>query len=209
MGPETAQSLIAAAHARGLHAVVRVPEATRSAIQDALDGGADGILVPGVESGEVAAQIASWCRYPPVGSRGMHGLTAGSDHARIGGPALAGWANDRVAVMVQVETRRGLEEVAAIATAPGVDLVFHGPSDLAVSLGIERGSPEARAAMTRIVEAARAAKVGFGTFAFTEADGREAIAVGAQLVIGGGDVGFVLGGAGALAGALRTAGAVG
>lgn len=209
MGPETAQALVTAAHLRGMHAVVRVPEATRSAIQDALDGGADGIMVPGVESGEVAAQVAAWCRYPPDGSRGMHGLTAGSDHARVGGPALAPWANGRIAVMVQVETRRGLDQVDAIAAAPGVDLVFHGPSDLAVSLGIERRSPEAFAARRRILDAARAAGVGFGTFAFTDAEGREAIELGAELVVGGGDVGFVLAGAAALAGALRDAGATG
>ena len=96
-----------------------------------LDMGALSVVVPMVESREEAAAAVAACRYPPVGRRSMGPLRP-MVSMKSEEPADLG----RVACLVQVETATGLANVDAIATTPGLDGIFIGPSDLALSLGL-------------------------------------------------------------------------
>lgn len=109
--------------------LVRVRANDAGLIGRALDAGADGVILPLVETADEAGAAVAAAYHPPRGSRSwgpLRGLerTDGED----GRPP-------QPTVVVMVETARGLSAVAEIAATPGVDMVLVGPSDLALSLG--------------------------------------------------------------------------
>jgi 2-dehydro-3-deoxyglucarate aldolase/4-hydroxy-2-oxoheptanedioate aldolase len=126
--------------------LVRVAENGAAAIGEALDAGAEGVIVPMVESAEEAAGAVAHARYPPEGRRS------------VGGPRplmrdFGAWVQDslrRTVVGVMIETEAGLAAAREIAGVPGVDFVFVGTGDLSVALG-----PRARAAMEPALAAVR------------------------------------------------------
>jgi 4-hydroxy-2-oxoheptanedioate aldolase len=153
---------IVAVDAAGGAAVVRVPGHDASAIGRALDAGARGVIVPLVDSAEEAAAAVVACRYPPIGRRSF-GPTRSS--LRIG-PDLRE-ADAAVACIVMIETADGLAHASEICATPGLDAVYVGPNDLAISLGIipsseRRTNAEFDAALGTILAAAADAGVAVG-----------------------------------------------
>ncbi|MEN9888070.1 MAG: 4-hydroxy-2-oxovalerate aldolase [Pseudomonadota bacterium] len=147
----------------GRHPVARVPVGETALIKQYLDLGAPNILVPMVDTPEQAAQLVRAMRYPQDdGQGGMRGM-AGARASRWGHyPDYFKRANEEVCLIVQVETREGLEHLDAIAATPGVDGVFIGPADLSASLGHvgNAAHPEVQAAIedaiARILRAGKA-----------------------------------------------------
>lgn len=144
--------------------IVRIPKADDALIKQVLDIGATTLLVPMVESAEQARQIVRATRYPPQGIRGVGSAIARS--ARwTKYPNYLHEANERIAVLVQVETREALARVDEIAAVEGVDGVFIGPSDLSASMGYlgQPAHPEVRTAIDdairRIVTAGKTAGI--------------------------------------------------
>ncbi|MGA7974928.1 MAG: aldolase/citrate lyase family protein [Pseudolabrys sp.] len=116
--------------------LVRVAENTPTAIGQALDSGAEGIIVPLIESGGEAALAVGAARFPPQGRRSGGGVRP------LAGDFLAycAIANERTVVGVMIETKRGIDNAAEIARTPGLDFILIGTGDLSLSLGL---SPEA------------------------------------------------------------------
>jgi 4-hydroxy-2-oxoheptanedioate aldolase len=125
-------SMTQAVAIRGTPTLVRVPWNDPAAIMRALDAGAHGVVVPMVNSAAEAREAAGACKYAPTGYRSWGPSRNALYHPQLG-PAEV---NDRVACVVMVETREGIEAVDEIASVDGVDAVFVGPSDLAVSIGV-------------------------------------------------------------------------
>jgi len=123
LDPATLMAMLTAIAGVGVPPLVRVARNDPFAIGQALDLGAGGVIVPMVESGEEAARAVSASRYAPEGTRSFGALRAG--------------AGDRPLCLVMIETRRGLENAAEIAATPGLDGIYVGPSDLALSLGLQ------------------------------------------------------------------------
>ncbi|MBO9514540.1 MAG: HpcH/HpaI aldolase/citrate lyase family protein [Variovorax sp.] len=150
----------------GVNAIARVPlghgDAGTALIKQYLDLGVQTILVPMVDTPAQAEAIVRAMRYPPQGIRGMGGARA-SGWGRF--PAYAKEANDRVCLLVQVESREALANVDAIAAVDGVDGVFIGPADLSASMGYVGNSnhPDVQAAiedtLARIGRAGKAAGI--------------------------------------------------
>lgn len=115
--------------AAAIPVLVRVPSHEPVAIMKALDAGADGVVVPHVESAEQAAATASACHYPPRGRRSW-GPTRASLLSR--GDAAA--AGEGITCIAMVETAAAIDRVDEIAAAPGVDGVLVGSNDLALDL---------------------------------------------------------------------------
>jgi len=124
--------------APGVSVLVRVPENSPLAIGQALDTGAEGVIVPLIETDSEAAQAAAAARFPPVGSRSGGGVRPLA--ADFG--AYCALANERTVVGVMIETERGVFNASAIARAPGVDFVFIGSGDLSLSLASRGGGVE-------------------------------------------------------------------
>ncbi len=117
-----------------VHPIVRPVSGDVQLIKQLLDVGAQTLLVPMVESAEQARQLVSAMRYPPAGIRGVGAaLARASQWNRI--TNYLHQANDQMCLLVQVETRQGLDNLDAIAAVEGVDGVFIGPSDLSAALG--------------------------------------------------------------------------
>lgn len=134
--------------------IVRVPWNDSVTVKRVLDAGAETVLFPFVQDEHEAARAVAATRYPPLGVRGMAGMNRGS---RFGtAPDHFTSANDRMGVIVQLETPQALARLEAIAQVPGVDAIFIGPADLSGTMGWpgQLDHPDVEAAM---VEAARRA----------------------------------------------------
>lgn len=119
---------------RHSHPVVRLPMGEAWLIKQVLDAGAQTLLIPLVESGEEARRLVRAMRYPPEGIRGSGAaLARASRFSAI--PDYVATANDRMCLIVQVETRAGIAALDDILGVEGVDGVFIGPSDLAADMG--------------------------------------------------------------------------
>ena len=160
---QSAYSAIAHAQASGMAALIRAPDRSGSAIQRILDAGADGILVPRVETADQAAEATAAMAFPPVGHRGM-GYT--SRAARWGiDTATEYLAHGREHVLraVQLEDVGSLEAIDAILEAPALNGVFIGFGDLALSSGLPASHPTLRALETSVLAAAKAKGIPCGT----------------------------------------------
>ena len=167
--------------------LVRVPENREVWFKKALDTGCDGVVVPQVRSAEEARSAIEWSLYPPAGRRSV-----GISRAHQFGMSFQEYvdsANDRLAVVLQVEHIEGVRNIDAIVEVEGIDAVFIGPYDLSGSLGIvgQVTHPDVRTAISIVTEACRKANVVTGIFV-TEASGaREALASGHGLIAMGMD----------------------
>jgi 2-keto-3-deoxy-L-rhamnonate aldolase RhmA len=129
------QELVIAVEGTGAVPFVRVPSLDRVAIQRSLDIGARGIVVPLVRTADEAAAIVSATRFPPAGTRSFGPLRA----ARYGldNKDYFRRANDQIVVMLILETREAYEGIREIAAMPGIDALYIGPFDLALSFGLD------------------------------------------------------------------------
>lgn len=112
-----------------------------------LDVGAQTFLVPYVQNAAEAEAAVAAMRFPPEGIRGVAGVTRASRFGRI--PNYHRRAHEELCLLVQIETREGLDNLEAIAKVDGVDGLFIGPADLAAGLGHlgDLGHPEVQSAI--------------------------------------------------------------
>ncbi len=113
--------------------VVRLPWNDAVMVKRAMDAGAQTLMFPFVQNDDQARWAASYTRYPPEGVRGVAAMHRASRYGTV--QDYLRRANDEVCVIVQIETQSALEQIADIASVPGVDAVFVGPGDLSASMG--------------------------------------------------------------------------
>ncbi|GEL21430.1 aldolase [Pseudonocardia sulfidoxydans NBRC 16205] len=158
IGPDSLLPMLQALAATGTPSMVRVHWNAPSPITEALDRGAAGVIVPLVNSAQEAAAAASACRWPPHGTRSYGPTRHGFMTSAPGDPVCA----------VMVESVAAVEAVSDIVAVDGVDAVFVGPSDLALSMGrptsAQDGDPDYDALLARVLEAGRAADMPVGIF---------------------------------------------
>lgn len=144
-------SQLAVIEGKGPVPVIRLPDSDPAKIKQALDIGAQTLLIPMIESAAMAEQAARATRYPPAGIRGVgSALARASRFAAI--PDYLATANDQICLILQVESRAGLAALDAILAIPEVDGVFIGPSDLAADMG-QPGHPDAPEVKAAVLEA--------------------------------------------------------
>jgi 4-hydroxy-2-oxoheptanedioate aldolase len=130
---DTTLAQLQAVAASGTPAIVRPAWNDKVLIKRHLDIGAQTLLVPYVESADEAAAAVAATRFPPRGVRGVAGTTRASRFGRVADYTRR--AHEEICVLVQVESKPGLDALEAIARCDGVDGVFIGPADLAAGLG--------------------------------------------------------------------------
>jgi 4-hydroxy-2-oxoheptanedioate aldolase len=137
----------------GTPGFVRVPWNTPGDIMKALDAGAQGVIVPMVNSAEEASRVVGACRYPPDGYRSW-----GPIRAALGVDGYAPQTgNRRVVVAVMIETAAGVAAADEILAVPGVDAVYVGPNDLAITHGMPPSADTFGEDHARLVESILAA----------------------------------------------------
>ena len=178
--------------------IVRVPWNDMVMIKRFLDIGAQSLLVPYVQTPEEAKNAVSYTRYPPAGVRGFAGSTRATRYGRI--KDYFKRVQDELCLLVQVETRKAMANIEAIAAVDGVDGVFIGPNDLSADMGYLGNwqHPEVWKVMEEAAKKIR--KVGKAPGILVgEADGRRCLDMGYLFVAVGADVGLLARGAEALA----------
>jgi 2-dehydro-3-deoxyglucarate aldolase len=173
--------------------IIRVPWNDMVIIKRALDIGAEGILVPWVNSREEAEKAVSYTSYPPRGLRGVGPRRA----VRYGQRSFLDYyenfeKNERI-LLVQIETGRALENLEEILSTPGIDVAYIGPMDLSVSLGIplKFGDPRFQEALKKVRGVCEKYGVTPGIHAFSPEQAREFISQGFRFVALMSDLGIM------------------
>ncbi len=125
-----------AARANDFDCFVRMPPTGYWQVTQCLEAGAGGVMGAQIQSADHAREFVRWAKFPPEGVRGLNagGRDCDYTHTPLGEFVQA--ANRDAMVAIQIETLGALEEVDQIAAIDGVDLLFIGPSDLSMSLGV-------------------------------------------------------------------------
>lgn len=143
--------------------IVRVAWNDMVMVKKILDIGAQGLILPWVNTKAQAEQAVNACKYPPAGLRGYAGEVRG---ARYGFDRdYLQTANDEILIALQIETREAVQNIEEIVQVPGIDVLFVGPWDLSFSLGcpLNFDHPDHRQAMLRIETVAKEAGKILGT----------------------------------------------
>lgn len=114
--------------------IVRSPSHDEVWLKKILDAGADGIIIPLVNSAEEAKEIIRLCKYPPQGSRSI-GIARAQDYG-MNFQGYVAEANEKVAIILQMEHIDAVRNIDAIVKVPGIDAIFIGPYDLSGSMGM-------------------------------------------------------------------------
>ena len=185
LSPADIEEIVVGGDLAGVPVFARVPFSA-AAVQHALDSGAAGVLIPLVETAAEAAAAVAAARFPPRGRRG-----GGPGRAALYGLDRAGALAREVTVAIQIETVAAVEALDEILAVEGVDMVFVGPNDLALSYG-----RPVDAEIADVLARARAAGRDTGTLAaYADAD--------TSLVVVGTDLGLLAAGATRAASAVR------
>ena len=169
--------------------VVRPPWNEPVIIKRLLDAGFYNFLIPFIESAGQARAAVAATRYPPDGIRG---ISVSQRNNRYGTVAdYFATINQQIAVMVQIESRAGAEQVDAIAQVDGVDGIFIGPGDLSAALGFigQPNHAEVQSVIKHVIDRAHANGKPSGILAPAEADARRYLDWGVTFVAVGSDLG--------------------
>jgi 4-hydroxy-2-oxoheptanedioate aldolase len=204
MGYEKLSAMLAGIASGGAKSIVRVGGyGDRPGIQQSLDLGADGVLVPYINNADEARQAVSCARYPTTGTRSVYFPQRSMNKEGLLG--YAGGANSNVIVALQVETADCIKNIDEIAAVPGVDLLFLGQNDLCMSMGLYEKyefphmytSPEIGGATEKLIAAARKNNIILGLFLFGTARVGEFLDKGFPFISIGNDLHHILTQAGA------------
>jgi 4-hydroxy-2-oxoheptanedioate aldolase len=199
MGYEKLSAMLSGISNGGAKSLVRVGSySDRPGIQQSLDLGADGILVPYINSAEEARAAVTCARYPTAGTRSVYFPQRSMNREGLLG--YAGGANTNVIVALQVETADCIKNIDEIAAVPGVDILFLGQNDLCMSMGLYEKyefphmytSPELGAATEKLIAAARKNNVILGLFLFGTSRVGEFLDKGFSFISIGNDLHHVL-----------------
>ena len=152
---ETTATICAAA--LGITPLVRVPNHDPQWMSPVLDGGAQGVIVPDVNTSAQAKAIVTACRFPPLGKRSVMGLGRALGYRALPLSELNPRLDAETAVIVMLETTEGIENCKAIAAVDGIDVLLIGSGDLTTDLGIpgQVDHLRLRAAYERVAAACR------------------------------------------------------
>ncbi len=150
-----AQQLIMAIQSKGLNAFVRVGENNTRIIKRVLDAGADGIIVPSVNSKEEAIRAVEAVRYPPAGKRGV-GLARAQSYG-FGFEEYRDHKTKNIKLIAQIEHINAINELESIIEVEGIDGTFIGPYDLSGSMGKpgQYDDADVKAALSKYEEIAK------------------------------------------------------
>jgi 2-keto-3-deoxy-L-rhamnonate aldolase RhmA len=195
VNPETLAAMVSLLGEGDPAPLVRVGNVDQYLIKQALDAGAHGVLVPLVSTEAQARAAVAFAKYPPQGVRGAAAAAASRYGTELSSYLRS--ANAETLVGVQIETKDALDNLEAIAEVDGVDILFVGPQDLTLSLGLmeDRKNPKVREAMRRVVEACeRRGKIP-GTLVIDPDEKRAALDLGFRFLSLASDVRFLINGA--------------
>jgi len=184
MDLDQVEHMVRAAEVFGITPIARIPDHADSTILRFLDRGVQGIIVPHVNTREEAESITRAARYYPEGHRGVGGGRAHDYGVGVSRDESTRWVNSQTLVIPMVEETEAVENLDAILSVPGVDVLHVAAGDLGQSMG-NPGPTEVRRLMSQVVPKIRASgkHVGVGGNSPADAAGvAEFIKLGANFI---------------------------
>jgi 2-keto-3-deoxy-L-rhamnonate aldolase RhmA len=163
LGLESVSRLISTATLSGMAPLVRVPGHDVDIAQRLLDAGAEGIVVPHVDTLDQAHAVVAGTRFPPLGSRGVGSTSRAGQWGAMPREEYLRFGREEVVVIAQIESAVGVSNASAIAAVDGIDALLIGAADLAVSEQAVESDPAVVELIERIVRAGAANGVPVGT----------------------------------------------
>lgn len=202
---ETLQNTLIALQPADVAVLVRPVWNDQALIGQILDAGADGVIVPMVNTEADARRAVAATKYPPVGTRSWGPRRAARLHG--GADVYAREADDNLAVFVQIETAEAVRNVDSILAVPGLTGVMVGPGDLAISLGYmhDRSNAAVIGTIQDVLDRCLERGVPFGFFAASVEQAQYWLERGALIMSCSSDTAFIAQGVGALAAAFAGA----
>jgi 4-hydroxy-2-oxoheptanedioate aldolase len=191
IGRSEIEGLVRAGDVVNLPVLVRVPTHEGDWIGSALDAGAAGVVVPRIGTASQARRAVAAARYAPEGDRGCGPGRATRYGQRL--PEYLQSANANVLVALQIETAEGVANINEVLAVPGIDVIFVGPGDLALSLQSvgPAGKAKLDAAITTILEACHAHAVNIGIFHMNMTEISASVARGISFIVAAADTLFL------------------
>jgi len=179
---ETVGRMVQVLNGSAITPLVRVGQIDQALLKIVLDTGAQGVVVPLVNTVEEAERAVRFCKYPPQGVRGV-AATKASDY----GMSLSSYirsANDETTIIAQIETPQAVENIDEIVAVKGIDVAFVGPSDLTMTMGLmdDRSNPKVTEAMLKVVKACEGAGKAAGVMATSLDETRLAVQRGFRFI---------------------------
>ncbi len=171
--------------------IVRLSSNSQDHFQTALDLGAQGVVVPMINSPEDAAKAVRFCRYPPLGIRGFSPTRASRYFQDL--RAYAEKANDELVLVIQIETPEAVAGMEAILKTASIDGIFIGPSDLAsfLNLPAQTDHPDVQRVVDQAIERARVHSIPFGLPTWSAEECLSYVNRGAQILTVGSDLQYL------------------
>ncbi len=206
LGLDAAAQIAVAALDAGIAPIARVPNGEYAMATRLLDNGVLGIVIPHVDTAEEAREVVRRLKYPPVGHRSSGGLGPHYGLGTLKSGEAAAAMNAANLTIVMLETPTAIENAAAIAAVPGIDVLLIGTNDLSFEMGIPGEYTHARVidAYERMIAACRqhGKHAGMGGI-YAEEIMERYVRAGCRFNLGGADQTFMMAAARARSAALR------
>ena len=193
INPATLEEMVRSARSGGADSIVRIGRNCHDIIPHVLNMGANGIMIPRVHTAEQAQEIIDRIKYPPIGKRDFEYIGADGDFGLTSHIEYLQESNDESVVILQIEDREGLKNVDEIAEVEGIDVLFFGPGDYSLDLGIplQVKHPKVMHAIDRTVKACEANGIVCGTVSCDPEHGKLLLDHGVRLLASGSDWGLL------------------
>ena len=192
---ESVSAICVGALGQDVTPLVRPPSHVRDGISRALDGGAQGVIVPDVNDAAQARAVVDHGRFPPLGHRSVMGATPALGYRALPLGEINRALNAETLIVVMLETPQGIANADEIAAVPGVDIVLIGSNDLCTGLGIpgQLRHPKLREAYEAAARACRkhGKTLGVGGIRGDLELQRDLVQLGARFIIAGSDVAYL------------------
>lgn len=174
---------------------VRIPQIEYHLIARLMDAGALGIMVPNVKTGAQAKAIVDAVKYAPLGQRGVIMGAAHTDYVAVNPAEFMAYSNENTTIICQIESTEGLDNLEAIATTPGVDILWVGHFDLTQSMGIpgQFNHPDFLDGLKKVIETCQKHNLGIGIQPGSLAQAQEWQALGFNVISYSADLSVYLG----------------
>jgi 4-hydroxy-2-oxoheptanedioate aldolase len=187
---ETAATLIRAARVGVADVMVRPAKGEFMRIGRMLEIGAQGIMYPRCTNAAEVRELVTWSKFAPLGRRGFDGGNPDMPYCSMTIPEYTQRANDETFLVVQIEDQAAVDQAYDIASVPGVDVVFFGPSDFTILSGIagEFDHPRVQSAIESVAAAAKRAGKAWGMPSWSVDMTKKLLGMGARFLAHGCDL---------------------
>ena len=193
---ETAANIATGARAGNIDLMLRAARGEYMRIGRMLEAGATGIMLARSDNVQEVKDLVKWAKFPPLGRRGVDAVNADADLALADFKEYVAWANRETFLAVQIESQSAIDCCEEIAEIEGVDVLFLGPGDLSLNLGLDITSPsvwkDLDPSVKRIAKAATKAGKVWGMPANTVERAKELLDQGAGFISHGADCIFAM-----------------